>query len=151
MDQRDMISSVIFFLLAAFVLITSVGLGIGSLNNPQTGFMPFWTSLLLMVFSLILFGLTYSNRSVGVHWTDLWHDVRWQKSVMAVVVLVVYVLILPALGYLIATSILMMILFKLSSMKIWTATIAAVLAVFFSYGLFSFILKTPLPRGILGF
>ncbi len=151
MDQRNTISSIVFFLLAAFVLITSLGLGIGSLHNPQTGFMPFWASLLIFVFSLTLFVLTYLNRSIAVRWADLWRHVRWQKNVLAAAALSLYVLVLPSAGYLIATTILMFALFQLGSMKIRTAALASFLSVVLSYGLFSFLLKTPLPRGILGF
>jgi hypothetical protein len=150
MDQRNMISSMVFFLLAAIVLITSVGLGIGSLHNPQAGFMPFWTGLLILIFSLILFGITYVNKAISVRWADLWRNVHWQKNIMAVIALAIYGLALPSLGYLIATSILMMILFCLGGMKVWTSAFSSLLSVFLSYGLFQFILKTPLPRGILG-
>jgi putative tricarboxylic transport membrane protein len=146
-----MISSMILFLLAAFVLITSLGLGIGSMSNPQSGFMPFWISLLILAFSLILFRMAYTDRSIRVRWADLWHKLHWQKSVLAAAFLAVYIFFLPWAGYLMATSVLMIVLFRLTSMKIWTAVLGAVLAVCFSYGLFSFILKTPLPRGIWGF
>jgi putative tricarboxylic transport membrane protein len=151
MDQRNLISSMIFFLLATFVLILSLGLGIGSLNNPQAGFMPFWTGLLIIVFSIILFGITYRNRAIVVCWADLWRKLSWQKIVMVAVFLAVYVVVLPWAGYLIATCVLMIILFRLNAMKIWTAAFSAVLSVGFSYGLFHFSLKTPLPRGIWGF
>lgn len=151
MDQRNAISSMIFFLLAALILIASLGLGIGSLSNPQTGFMPFFTSLLLILFSLALFSRACTNRSITVRWADLWRNVRWQKSVRAASAVLVYVLVLPSAGYLIATTILMFALFKISSMKTRTAVIASFLSVFLSFGLFAFLLKTPLPRGILGF
>jgi divalent metal cation (Fe/Co/Zn/Cd) transporter len=151
MDQRNMISSMILFLLAAFVLITSLGLGIGSVSNPQSGFMPFWISLLMLAFSLILFVTAYRNSSSRVRWADLWHKLHWQKSALAAAFLAAYIFFLPWAGYLIATSVLMIVLFRLTSMKTWTAALGAMLAVFFSYGLFSFILKTPLPRGIWGF
>ena len=151
MDQRNMISSMVLFLLAAIVLITSFSLGIGSLNNPQAGFLPFWTGLLIIIFSLILFGITYINKAISVRWADLWRNVHWQKNIMAVIALAIYGLALPFLGYLIATSILMMILFCLGGMKVWTSALGSVLSVFLSYGLFQIFLKTPLPRGILGF
>jgi hypothetical protein len=150
MDQRNMISSMVFFLLAAVVLITSVGLGIGPSNNPQSGFMPFWTGLLTIIFSLILFGITYMSRTIAVRWADLWRNVRWQKNIMAVIALAIYGLVLPSIGYLTATSFLMMFLFFIGGMKVWTSAFSSLLSVFLSYGLFQFILKTPLPRGILG-
>ena len=151
MDQRNIISSMIFFLLAAFVLILSLNLGIGSWNDPQAGFMPFWTSVLIIIFSVILFGMTCRNKAIAVRFADLWHKVSWQKMVMTAAGLAVYIAVLPQAGYLLATAVLMTILFRLSSMKIRAAVFSAVLSVGFSYGLFHFILKTPLPRGIWGF
>lgn len=151
MDQRNMISSMVFFLLAAIVLMTSMGLGIGLLNNPQAGFMPFWASLFTILFSLILFGTTYRNRAVTVRIADLWHKLHWQKNAMAIAVLTIYTLTLPSVGYLVSTSILMMILFYLGGLKVWVSALSSVLSVFFSYGLFQLLLKTPLPKGILGF
>jgi len=151
MEQRNIISSMIFFLLAVFVLILSLNLGIGSWSNPQAGFMPFWTSLLVIIFSVILFGMSYRNKAIAVRFADLWHQVSWQKMVMTVAGLAVYSAVLPQAGYLIATAVLMTILFRLSSMKIRAAAFSAALSVGFSYGLFHFILKTPLPRGIWGF
>ena len=146
-----MISSLILFLLAAIVLMTSLSLGIGSASNPQAGFMPFWISLLMLAGSLILFGMAYQDRSIKVRFADVWHKLHWQKSVLAAVFLVAYIFVLPRAGYLIATGVLMMALFRLTSLNAWRAVAGAVLAVAFSYGLFSFILKTPLPRGIWSF
>jgi hypothetical protein len=151
MDNRNLISGIVFLGLSTFVAVSSIGLGIGHLTNPRAGFMPFWTSLLVIVFSLILLGLTFANRSAQAVRVDIGDHVQWQKSLLAAGALCVYVFILPLIGYLPATGILMLALFKLSSMKLWSAVLASLLAVIVSYGLFSFILNTPLPRGILGF
>ncbi len=141
----------VFLGLSAFVAISSIGLGIGRLTNPQAGFMPFWTSLLIILFTLILLSRTVADRSGQPGRTDSWSHVRWHKSMLAAGALCVYVFLLPVIGYLAATGILMLALFKLSSMKILPAALASLLTVILSYGLFSFILNTPLPRGMLGF
>lgn len=146
-----MISSLVLFLLAAFVLATSLELGIGSVSNPQSGFMPFWISLLMLAVSLILFGMAYRDRSIKVRWTDLWHKLSWQKSVLTAAFLAVYIFLLPWAGYPIATGVLMIALFRLTSLKAWRAVAGAVLSVAVTYGFFHFILKIPLPRGIGGF
>jgi putative tricarboxylic transport membrane protein len=151
MDQRNLISSLIFFLLACILLIASLGLGTGSWSNPQAGFMPCLMSVLILVSSLALFFGACQNRSVLVRFSSLWHHIRWQKSLAAVFFLCVYIVVLPLAGYLIATAVLMMALLSLNSLKLWTSALAAVLSVAASYGLFYFILKTPLPRGIWGF
>lgn len=151
MDQRNLISSMVFFLLGAVALVLSLGLGIGSLNNPQSGFMPFWTSLLIIIFSLILFGAAYADKSIAVRWKHIWHGLHWQKSVLVVISLAVYIVVLPWAGYLIATGILMIVVFWSSSLRIRPAVLYAVLSVGVSYGLFHYILQTPLPRGLWGF
>jgi len=151
MDQRNLISSMIFFLLASILLITSLGLGVGSPANPQTGFMPFLISVLLLVFSLILFVSAYQDRSVSVRLAALWRHIHWRKNVIALVFLCIYLLALPLAGYLIATGLLMTALLLLNSIKLRTSALTAALAVLVSYGLFHFIVKTPLPRGIWGF
>ncbi len=151
MDQRNLISSMFFFLLASILLITSLGLGVGSPANPQTGFMPFLISVLLLVFSLMLFVSAYQDRSVSVRLAALWRHIHWPKNVIALVFLSIYLLALPLAGYLIATGLLMTALLLLNSIKLRTSALTAALAVLVSYGLFHFIVKTPLPRGIWGF
>ncbi len=151
MDVRNLLSSVIFVVLAAAVMVLSLELGIGSLNNPQAGFMAFWISLFILTFSLILFGMALLSRSKAVRLADLWREVRWRRTIAACACLAGYIFALPVAGYLMATGILMLLLFRLSSMKIWTSAIGAVLSVGLTYGLFHFLIKTPLPRGIWGF
>jgi putative tricarboxylic transport membrane protein len=151
MDSRNLLSSLIFAVLTAVVMMISWDMGIGSLSNPQAGFMPFWISLLMLVFSLVLFAEALLNKSMMVRLKNLWREVYWRKTVAACACLAVYIFVLPAAGYLIATGILMLLLFRLNSMKIWTSALVAVLSVGFTYGLFHLLIKTPLPRGIWGF
>jgi len=151
MDQRNLISSMIFFLLGSMLLMTSLGLGIGSLSNPQTGFMPFLISVLLLFFSLMLFFSACRDRSVSVRLASLWRHLHWQKNLIVAALLCAYLLALSLAGYLIATFILMTALLLLNSITLRTSVLTAALAALASYGLFHFIVKTPLPRGIWGF
>jgi hypothetical protein len=150
MDQRNLVSSLVFLLLSVLVLTASAGLGIGSLSDPQTGFMPALAGALLLVFSLILFYRAARDRSTSVRLSSLW-QIRCWKSLSAMGLLLVYLLLLPWVGYLIATAMLMGALFFLNSMTLRTSALAAILATSASYGLFDLILKTPLPRGPWGF
>ncbi|MFO7570206.1 MAG: tripartite tricarboxylate transporter TctB family protein [Smithellaceae bacterium] len=150
MDIRNLISSMLIFFFAACVVIVSLGLGIGSVRNPQAGFMPFWISVGLVFFSLLLFAFAYRDKAVSVRWADLWHRLNWQKNMVVVAALVVYVLVLEKLGYLIATFALMLILFFLCRVRFWAVLAGSLACVLLSYGLFHLLLKTPLPRGILG-
>lgn len=148
MDQRNSVSSIVFLLFAAFVLISSLGLGIGQLRNPRPGFLPFWASLFLIIFCLILFGINYLNKNTKVRLADLWRSLNWRKNIIVVFALLIYCFALSKIGYLAATFALMAILFSLGGMKTWMVIISSLLAVFLSYGLFYYLLKTPLPRTI---
>ena len=151
MDQRNLISSLVFLLLAVSLLVASLGMGTGFPNNPQAGFMPFGVGLLMMVFSLVLFVMAFRTPSAAVSWADLWRTRNWPKNVMVAAALVVYMAVLPLAGFLIATFVLMTVLFRLNILKLRTAALGAAISVAFIYGLFHFILKTPLPRGMGGF
>jgi len=151
MDQRNLVSGTIFFLLASALLIASIGLGIGSLSNPQAGFMPCLISVLLLIFSLMLLWTAFKNRSVSVRLSTIWHHISWQKNLIAVILLCLYLFVLPRAGYLPATFILMTALLLLNAIKLWISVLTVVLSVLISYGLFYYLLKTPLPRGIWGF
>jgi Tripartite tricarboxylate transporter TctB family len=151
MDQRNIISSIFFLLLAVFVTIRSLGLGIGQLLNPRPGFLPFWSSLFLIIFCLILFWINYFNKDEKTHLANLWRNLNWRKNIIVVSALIIYCLALSKIGYLVATFALMAVLFSLSGMKTWAVIISSLLSVILSYGLFHYLLKTPLPRAIWAF
>jgi O-antigen/teichoic acid export membrane protein len=151
MDQRNTISSMFFLFFAVFVLISSLGLGIGQLLNPRPGFLSFWASLFLIIFCLILFGINCFNKDEEVRLANLWLNLNWCKNIIIVFALIFYCLALSKIGYLAATFALMAILFSLSGMKTWAVIISSLLSVILSYGLFHYLLKTPLPKGILTF
>jgi hypothetical protein len=65
--------------------------------------------------------------------------------------LTLYCLTLAKLGYLLATFGLMIVLFRLGKMRPWAMVIGAMIASLSSYGLFAFLLGTPLPRGFFRF
>jgi len=150
-DKRDLAGSLVFLSLGGLVLAMSLSLGIGSWHNPEAGFMPFWAALLMIVFSLILFGLSLRKPADAAGGAALWRGLSWPKSVIAVAGLIIYVAIVSFAGYLIATGLLMLCLFRCGPMKFRSAAIGAVLSVGLTYVLFHFILKIPLPRGIWGF
>jgi len=151
MNRRDRASSIFFLALASIVLVLSVWQGIGALGNPGAWFMPFVTCALMIFFALA--GLSAACRkgagAVGV--VEAWRPVRWSKNATVLAVLAVYVALLPYAGFLIATFLLMSVLFRLNALTVKAALLAACLSSGLAYGLFYLLLKTPLPRGIWGF
>lgn len=151
MDKQNILEVVVWLLIATFVIISSLILGIGEFSNPSPGFFLFWASVFLAFFTFLLFGIHLRKKERTACLTDLWKDLDWVKNVVVVAALISYCLVLPKLGYILATLVLMAILFSLGKMKPWAVIMGSLLAVLLSYGLFYYVLKTPLPRGILFF
>lgn len=151
MNKRDISSSIVLILFATFVLVSSLGLGIGELRNPQPGLIPFAASFLLIIFGAILLAVNCRKNNPEINLVDLWRKLNWHKNIIVISVLIIYTIVLPIIGYILATFALMSVLFGLGRMKTWVVIISSVLSVLLSYGLFHYILKTPLPRAIWSF
>ena len=151
MDKRNITSSIFFILLAAFVLLNSLSMGIGSFSNPQPGFLLFTTSLLLMATCVMLFAANFYHRNTEINLAGLWTNLNWHKNIIVLFSLIVYTTAVPIIGYISATFALMAVLFGLGETKTWTIIVSSLLAVFLSYGLFQYLLKIPLPRSVWAF
>jgi hypothetical protein len=151
MDKREIISSAVWFCIVAIVAISSLRLGIGEFHNPGPGFFPFWSSIFIALLTLIMLGTNLFKKADVFHLADLWKGEHWGTLLIVIASLVVYCLVLAKLGYLLATTGLMMILFYLGKMKPWAIILGSLLAVLLSYGLFYYGLQTPLPKGVLNF
>lgn len=151
MDKREIISSAVWLSIVAIVAISSLRLGIGEFHNPGAGFFPFWSSLFIALLTLIMLGTRLFNKADVIHLADLWKGDHWVTLIIVIASLVVYCLVLTKLGYILATTGLMLILFYLGKVKPWAIILGSLLAVLLSYCLFHYGLQTPLPRGILVF
>jgi putative tricarboxylic transport membrane protein len=151
MDKRDMVSGSVLLFISIFVLVASLRLDLGPYQSPGPGFIPFWSSVLLGLFTCLLLGGRLMKKAVPVGLGSLWQDRNRGMTIIVAAVLVVYCLALPKLGYLLATFGLMLVLFRLGKMKFWVVIPCSLLTVLFTYGLFDWLLKMPLPRGIFGF
>lgn len=145
---RDRISGVLWLLTAGFVTASGVRLGIGTYDDPGPGFLPFWSGLGLALLAVVLILLSLRSRASAEE-SPL--RLPGRSGALVVAVLVLYCWLLPHLGYLVATTGLMLVLFGLGRLKARTVVLGSLLAVFLSYILFLHVLKVPLPRGILNF
>lgn len=151
MDKREIISSVVWFCVTVIVAVSSITLGIGKFHNPGPGFFPFWSSVFMALLTLIMLAAHFLKKADVIHLADLWKGDHWGTLLVVISSLSIYCLVLTKLGYILATTGLMLILFYLGKMKPWAIIFGSLLAVMLSYGLFYYGLKTPLPKGILNF
>jgi len=150
MDKRDLIGGTAWLCLAGFVLIASLNLGIGSLRIPGPGFIPFCGSvcLTLLAGAMIVSGARKKGRTPPAR---LWKDEPWGRVAAVAAALIAYSLLLTRLGYVLTTLGLMVFLLSLGKVRPWAVILGSLLAVLLSYGLFSYGLQAPLPRGLLAF
>jgi len=151
MDRRDVTGCVVWLSISISVLIASLRLGIGPFNNPGPGFIPFWAALFLASFTCVLLVISLFRKREPIPPEEMWRDRHWGNPLLAVSVLILYCMVLPKLGYLPATFGLMVVLFGLGRTKPWLVVPGSLVVVLLTYVLFDYLLKMPLPRGILGF
>jgi putative tricarboxylic transport membrane protein len=135
--------------LGCFVVIYSYTLGLGKLVNPGPGLLPFLLGLIFIILSSArLFMITCSVESAkepeeGHTKTEYW------RLAMIVVGLLIWAMILESLGFLIATFILMTLLYRAAGFeKWWVASLWGLVTVLATYFIFTY-LGVRFPPGIL--
>jgi len=151
MKTLDQTSSLFWLLVSVSVFIESLRLGIGTLHNPGRGFLTFGASGILGILSLILF-LQASLRKEKVKAAPFLAGPLWKRILLVLIVLILYSRLMPVLGYLISTFLLMTTLFLiLERKKIVFVFVSSILTTIFTYLVFSKWLNCQFPDGLFGF
>jgi len=145
--------NVVMIAFAAFMCVGSLRLGFGSFSDPGAGFMPFLSGMFMILLSL--FDLAFS---AFTRWKndkgdmEIWADILWGRLIGTLIMLILYALLMPVLGFSLPTAILLFVLFRLIEHRSWwrTAIGAVVVTAVFYFG-FGVTLGAQLPKGILGF
>lgn len=145
--------NVILIAFASIVCVGSLKLGFGGFSDPGAGFMPFLSGMLLILLSL--FDLAFS---AFTRWKndkrdiEIWANILWGRLIVTLIMLILYTLLMPVLGFSLPTAILLFVLFRLIEHRSWwrTAIGAIVVTAVFYFG-FGIALGAQLPKGILGF
>lgn len=145
----DTRSGLFWFSLGLLVCYGASRLGIGSVTDPGSGFIFFWSGLILTLLSLMLFA--GSVREVTTEAQQI-KGTNWTKISLVLASLVLYGFFLERLGFITASFILLSFLLRVGDGKKWPRIIAvAGAAAFGSFALFELWLKIRLPKGIFGF
>lgn len=142
-------SSIFFLIVSAMVFIGSIQLGLGTTRQPGPGFMTFGASGLLGILSLIRFLKTLvKKRQSG---EVLFRNTLWWRVVLSGMAILAYALVMPTLGYLITTFLLMLFLyFMIHEQRWYWVIISSLLSSLGSYYLFSKLLNCQFPNGLFG-
>jgi putative tricarboxylic transport membrane protein len=151
MKTLDQTSSLFWLLVSISVFAESIRIGIGTVQNPGMGFMTFGASGILGILSLALF-LQASLRKQSAERKPLFAGTLWRRVLFVLLALTAYARVMPVLGYLISTFLLMSLLFWILERKrIGFVLLYALLATLFTHLVFSKWLNCQFPPGLFGF
>ncbi len=139
-----------WFCLGLAVLIGILGyqLGVGALEKPGPGFLPVIAAGFIALFSLLL--LLRNVPSGGEK--KIFQGIFWHRIILTLLLLFIYSFILPRVGYLLSTFLVMTVLFRLIRKVPWGYVILwGAVSSLASFLIFNTWLEVTLPAGFLGF
>jgi putative tricarboxylic transport membrane protein len=147
MRRAEQITCLFWLVLAAAVCAGSLRLNVGTPSEPGSGFLPFGTGLLLGVLALVhLAQINFRKVEKG---EPLLGEVRWIRGACVAGSLLLYALLLPLFGYLLATFLFMAVLFSIyERQKWWKVGGASLLVIIVTYLVFHHWLKVQFPAGV---
>ena len=145
--RRDHVGGGAFIVAGLFVLAVSGDLPFGTLASPGAGMLPTLVVGFMIAFALVLFVRAGDSPPLAdVVWGDLPHALR------VIVVAAAAVAAFTTLGFAATMTVMLFALIFLVERKPFLPALAFSIGVTAcTYALFSLLLKTPLPRGVLGF
>lgn len=145
--RRDHVAGAAFLIAGALVWAVSGDLPFGTLASPGAGMLPKLVIVLMMAFgAILLLRAADSPPLAAVPWGDLPHAVRVVAVTAAGIALYTH------LGFIATMSLLLFALtFAVERKPILSAAAFSIGVTGIAYVLFSTLLKSPLPRGILWF
>jgi putative tricarboxylic transport membrane protein len=115
------------------------------------GFMAFGASAILAILSIGVFLSACFAKDPDTEEAPF-SGILWKRVSLVVIILFLYASLMPTVGYLISTLLLMVLLFmSIGKREIWQIAVISVLTAAATYYVFSIVLKCQFPSGILGF
>jgi putative tricarboxylic transport membrane protein len=150
--NNDQASAVLWLALGTLIALASTRYGLGTLDSPGTGFMPFLAGLAVTFFSCAgLIQGTIRQRQ-GVRWKATMSGLLWRRTLLVLMALIAYVLILKPLGFFLGTALFIGFLLRTVQPQGWSVVIAGAIATALgAYGIFEIWLQAQLPKGPWGF
>ena len=124
-------------------------LGVGSIPDPGAGFIFFWSGLVLIILSLLVFADAVRSSEGTVRPMP---EINWPKIALVLFSLLLYAFFLERLGFVLTTFVLMSFLLGCIQGAGWFRSFGiAGAAALTTYAMFELWLKIRLPKGIVGF
>ena len=146
MKVLTLVSSLVLIGISTFVFFSSLSLGIGKLQNPGPGFMPFLASILVFTLSVFVFVKGIQGEKGG---PSPLNRKRLPKPTLLVMAILAYSFLLDSLGFLISIFLLLFAMFSMEEPQKWRKNIVlSAIVVMISLLIFKKWLGVRFPAGI---
>jgi len=150
MKKTYAVANLVWLALSIAICVESWRLGFGGFHQPGAGFLLFFVGALLGILALI--SLIQSLKEREPEGPKIWAGVNFLKLGLLAGVLFLYTILLPKLGFLLGTFLLLLFLFRVVEPYRWTKVFfASLVTIGVVYGFFVIILESRLPEGFLRF
>jgi putative tricarboxylic transport membrane protein len=147
LNNSELWGGVVGLALGVFVIRSGYSLNIGTINDPGSGYVLFYTGILMCLFAgtIIVSAITYGGPPLG----SLWAGTRWTKPLLVIVCLAAFSFLLEPLGFLVTSVPLMLMLLRVIDPVRWTLAVPlAVLAPLAMWWILKKALLIQLPVGM---
>jgi hypothetical protein len=155
MKRRDTVTAICWVILGLIISIWSATFPFGSLGNIGPGWFPFSCGLILILLGSILFFQDRKRKKGEPMETFIPlipHGEAFNRFALSLGGMLLSALLFDFLGFVLTMFCLNLLMIRAVEPKKWTDTLFYTLIfTLSSYMLFQFLLKTNLPRGVLGF
>jgi hypothetical protein len=152
MKRAEVLANILWVGLGCALCLGSLKLGLGTPGDPSPGFLPFGTGMLISVLGFLQLGMLVFKKGRDDGQASIRAVTDWKRPACVVVILALYGLLLPHLGYLVATFFVMLGLFSICGHGRWKlASIGSLLVTIMTYVIFHELLRVQLPAGLLRF
>ena len=127
LDNSELFGGVLGLALGGFVIWSGLKLRLGTINDPGSGYVMFYTGLLMCVFATAILwtAVTEGGATFGARW----EGARWSKPALIIVCLIAFCFALEPLGFLLSTIPLLLLLLRAVDPVRWSLAVPiAVLA-----------------------
>jgi putative tricarboxylic transport membrane protein len=143
------VANVFWLVLSVLAASEAWRLNVGGLHTPGPGFLPFYAALILGALSLVALVQDFKEASGPA--SAIWGEMRLGKMAAMLASLFLYVAVLEWLGFLLATFLLLLVLYRLLEPYRWTTVLLlSAVTIGAAYLFFVVLLDSRLPVGILG-
>jgi hypothetical protein len=150
--NNDQVGAAIWIAVGVAVALGSLRYGLGPLDSPGTGFLPFLAGCAIALLASIGLTLSTLKQRKGAEWTPILRGVLWRKPLLVIAALCAYALLMKPLGFLLCTVLFIGFLLRAAEPQRWPVVIVGSIGTALgAFAIFNLWLKAQLPQGPWGF